>query len=194
MEVIAAADPASHVQFFADRAKGTASEDTGYLCAIPFSVPDLLAEAGVATGVLGWGIFNPYGPTLSFLALIGVPERLESLLYLTRMNPFQCQNLAYGIVPDLIKDDYLNDILDELLAKYSVGEFGLFSDSLPSFIVPLAPQIKFADLVHRGLAHVGHQNVHRECDLLRRIPNDPWLMATGMGRLVLLGHKKNKSL
>jgi hypothetical protein len=182
-EVIASLRPDSHIQFYADRAKETAREDTGCLCTTPLQVPDLTDEADHASGILAWGIFNPYGPTLSFLALIGVPEHPESLLYLTQMNPFQCTNLVYGLVPDSIRDGCLNEILDELLSEHSTGEFGLFSDCLPSFIMPLAPRIKFVDLVHKGLAHVGSEKVQRECVLLRRIPNDPWGMATEMLRV-----------
>jgi hypothetical protein len=118
-EVIASLRLDSHVQYYADKAKESAGEQTGYLCAVPLRVPELATEAKQATGILAWGIFNPYGPTLSFLALIRVPERLESLLYSTQMNPFQCQNLVYGVVPDSIEADYLTEILDELFSKYA---------------------------------------------------------------------------
>jgi hypothetical protein len=176
IEVIASLRPESHVQFYATKAGETASEDTGYLCATPLPVPDLVDDADQVTGILCWG--NPWGPTLSFLALIGVPKHPESLLYLTQMNPFQCQNLVFGVVPDSIRDSYLDHILDEVLSKYSAGEFGLFSDSLPSFILPLTSRVHFVDLVRKGLAHVRSEVVERECALLRRIPCDPWALAT----------------
>src|SRR4051794_39826875 len=87
MEVIASLRPESHVQFYAAKAKERANENTGYLCGTPLSVPDLIEDEEQATGLLSWGVFNPWEPTLSFLALIGVPEHPESLLYLTQMNP-----------------------------------------------------------------------------------------------------------
>jgi hypothetical protein len=182
-EVIASLTPDTHIQFYADRARETASEDTGYLCVTPVRVADLVTNADKASGILGWGIFNPYGPTFGLLARIEVPERPESLLYLTRMNPFQCENFVYGIFPDSIRQEYLNDILGELFSQYPTGEFGLFCDSLPSFIAPLAPRLEFSDLVHKGLAHIGPEKVKRECILLRRIPNDPWGIATEQLRL-----------
>jgi hypothetical protein len=183
MEVVASLRPESHVQFYAARAKETTTEDTGCLCGTPLPVPDLVDDAEQATGLLCWGLFNPWEPTLSFLALIGVPEHPESLLYLTQMNPFQYQNLVFGVIPDSIRDSYLDDILDEVLSKYSTGEFGLFSDSLPSFIVPLS-RVKIRDLVRKGLAHVGSEVVERESALLRRIPCDPWAMATELYSIV----------
>ena len=182
MEVIASLRPDSEIQYFADKARESSSEQTGCLCAVPLRAPELVLEANQAAGILAWGIFNPYGPSLNFLALIRVPEHLEYLLYSTQMNPFHCQNLVYGVVPVSIAD-YLTDILNELFSKYATGEFGLFSDSLPSFILPLSDQVNLADLVYRGLAHIGSQTVKLECQLLRRIPNDPWQMATEMQRM-----------
>jgi hypothetical protein len=182
MEVIASLAPESHLQFYAAKAKETTSEATGYLCATPLPVPALVDDADQAAGLLCWCIFNPWGPTLSLLALIGVPEHPESLLYLTQMNPFQRQNLVFGVVPDSIRDRYLNGILDEVLSKYSTGKFGLFSDSLPSFILPLTSRVKFVDLVRKGFAHVTSEVMERECTLLRRIPCDPWAMATELFR------------
>jgi hypothetical protein len=144
----------------------------------PRVVEDLLAGSEKVTGILCWGIFNPFGPTLGILALIGVPERHESLLYLTRINPFHCHNFVYGTVPDSIKDADLNNILVKLSSKHATGKFGVFSDSLPSFVVPLSSQFDFDAFVHTGLAHVGSENVRTHCELLRQIPNNPWVMAT----------------
>jgi hypothetical protein len=183
MEVIASISPSSHIQFYADKARETATADTGYLCLEPIHVhSDLVATADNATGILFWGIFNPYGPTLYFLSLVGVSEQAESLLYFTRVNPFQCQNLVYGIIPDSIRADYLNDIVDDLVTRHATGEFGLFPASLPSFLMPLSRGIAVYELTHKGFRHVSAEDVRTECELLRRIPNDPWKMATEMRR------------
>src|SRR4051794_30589154 len=58
MEVIASMRPDTHIQYYADKAGETASEQTGCLCAVPLRVPELATEASQATGILTWGIFN----------------------------------------------------------------------------------------------------------------------------------------
>ena len=61
-----------------------------------FSVEDM--EGGNLQGLIIAGIVNPFGPTLSFVATLGMSES-RPIIY-AMLNPFQCNVLHIGTYHD----------------------------------------------------------------------------------------------
>jgi hypothetical protein len=73
---------------------------TGPVAAVPVSEGELLAWG--ATGLFAWGVFNPYGPTLSFLGTVPSDTGGTDLLWFRTLNPF---HQAGWLIGTLAGDD-----------------------------------------------------------------------------------------
>lgn len=174
-EVIASMDPVTLVQHFAQRARHSATKESGYLCSDPFVVPPFLEEAPSCRGLVVWGIFNPYGPTLWGLVLIDVPGKGESLLYSVMLNPFNRKDEVYGLLPKGLTVDEITVIVRQLFHSHATGPHALMPDCLPSFVLPLKGR---EDLFCQGLSQITSAQVKATCARIQRKPNDPWGVAS----------------
>ena len=134
-EVIASMDPVTLAEHYAQRARPTATKQSGFLCSPPFSVRPFL-ESPSCTGLLEWGIFNPYGPTLWGLVLIDVPRKEESLLYSVMLNPLDRKDVVYGLIPHGLTLDEITVIVRQLFHCHHADPHALMPDCLPSFVMP----------------------------------------------------------
>jgi len=194
-EVIAAMAPETHIQHFADQARQTAGPGSGFLCETPLPARNLAEAAEKLIGIAAWGIFNPYGPTFSLLTLLPVPgssefeaerrafpsifaseEPHECLLHFSLLNPFHSEERIYGLVPGQYAKEYLGDILTELIRRYPTGDYALFPNCLPSFVMPMERMNDF-DFFCQGLSHIGAAEVTKARGRIERRPNDPWGIA-----------------
>ena len=180
-EVIASLNPVMLVHHFAQRARHSARKESGHLCAEPFVVRPFLEEAPSCAGLVVWGIFNPYGPTLWGLALIEVPQMGEHLLYLAMLNPFHREDRVYGLLPSRLSADELDTVLRRFFQRHARGPFALMSESLPSFVILRYTHGDWhhgGQVFREGLTHIPADDFVQFCKDETKCPNDPWGVAS----------------
>lgn len=93
------------------------------------------------TPVFGWGIFNPFGPTVTTLDLRRLPAEGGRLLQLTMRNPFVSRDTGYAIFPEapVVNRDTLDEALTELVTQNGSADYPLIAGDLPTHIL-LSPQ------------------------------------------------------
>lgn len=98
------------------------------------------------TPVFGWGIFNPFGPTVTTLDLRRLPAGGGLLLQLAMRNPFASRDTGYAIFPEppVVNRDGLDEALTELVRHNGSADYPLLTGSLPTHILlspesPIAP-------------------------------------------------------
>ncbi len=177
-EVIASTDPVTLAEHYAQRARPTATKQSGCLCSPPFSVRPFLEESSSCTGLLEWGIFNPYGPTLWGLVLIDVPSKEESLLFSVMLNPFDRKDVVYGLIPHGLTLDEITVIVRQLFHCHHADPHALVPDCLPSFVMPFHTCNAWSMVFREGLTHIAADEVTQFCRDEIECPNNPWGVAS----------------
>lgn len=158
------------------------SPETGYLG----PAVDLSQELVVAHGsveLLGWGIFNPNGPTMSTVRLCPIEGSSDLLLTCGHVHPFVPQYCAYGVLPKAIADDHghLFDVLKQLFRNNGAAERVLFNGApthvrVPKDRVLSAEQI--FELFWLAAQHWSAAAVESDCAMFEKHRGKPWARVT----------------
>ena len=103
----------------------------------PIKVNSSILKKGKSRPLFGWGIFNPYGPTISFIGILEDKNKTIELIYHFSFNPF---SQSAHIVGACDWDYSINQslLLHELIDKNGGDDFALFNKgSMPTFILNL---------------------------------------------------------
>jgi hypothetical protein len=114
----------------ADSLRPEATATTHYL--VPPQECEMAALASRFTPLVGWGIFNPFGPTTSYLALLDVPDRDDRLLLQRMQHPLTQRATLVGLLPATVSD--LMPTLRQLFRQNGAPEHSLVA-GLPSHIL-----------------------------------------------------------
>lgn len=87
--------------------------------------------------LIGWGIFNPYGPTIVTLALRAIANSSRYVLQLSWRHPVQSRELGYAVIPaGLIGDsEVVARVVAEVFKQNGSAEHPIMAGSLPSHIL-----------------------------------------------------------
>jgi hypothetical protein len=170
-----ASDP---VQAFADKARSTATEATNYLCE-PIDGCDEIGSAPDFIPLCAWGIFNPFGPTMTSVTLVSVPGGGEKLIFLRILHPMTPSAVVYGLLPpDVINDEEkLLSTLHTLFESNGSPECPLIL-GLPTHVIdiPGSPisqnQVKELLFLASQSAELG--DIEKSCESLAMYKVDPW--------------------
>jgi hypothetical protein len=119
----------------ADALRPHTTADPSYL-ASPRECP-MATMATRFVPLMGWGIFNPFGPTVSYLALIEVPDRDEQLLLQRMQHPMTEDAVVVGLLPTALAASAtgLLPTLHRLFGANGTPEHPLVGGSLPTHVV-----------------------------------------------------------
>jgi hypothetical protein len=169
----------------ADRLRDSVSPDGRYLVE-PVLGADFVGRAAKPQPLVAWGFFNPFGPTLSGLWLLDVPETEEKLVSYQTLNPFNQSWTVYGLLPRGAETTMLGQMLGELFARNGSSEEPLLG-SLPTHILhpdldveyelkPVLETTAIRVLFSRAVAQLEADQLDftSQCDLMRRFWASPW--------------------
>jgi hypothetical protein len=100
----------------------------------PVDVDQGIHQSCEPTELFAWGIFNPYGPTLSILSLLNHDESDASLVHNRMLNPFSRTSQVVAVVDKGISPEALTEFLADAFAQNEIGESCLVG-GLPSFLL-----------------------------------------------------------
>lgn len=163
---------------YANTARKTSTQSSLYLSQ-PIPHSEAAAQAIRFTPLAAWGIFNPFGPTVTSLFLIEVPTSQEQLLFLRMLHPFSPFAVIYGLLPKQVAQDegQLRKTLQRLFEINGSKEYPLMND-LPSLIKEIKESPISVTVLKELFFHVAvslrGQNLGETCDLLKKFKGDPW--------------------
>jgi|TARA_B100000315_G_C14567521_1_gene583738 hypothetical protein len=127
--------------------------------------------------LLCWGIFNPFGPTISFLGIAEDPDEKSELLFFRMFNPFAQENYIVGSC-DWDFDLDIGQLLEDVFEQNGNDDFVVIS-SLPTFIIPLDDSI--SNIIQQ-LFWIAYneieENLRESIDLINNNIDSPWDRAT----------------
>jgi len=148
----------------------------------PVDVNQEIHQSCKPTELFAWGIFNPYGPTLSILSLLNHDESDASLVHNRMVNPFSQTSQVVAVVDKGITQEALTELLSDAFAQNEFGESCLVG-GLPSFLL-FGQTRDTADLcLNCFQSHVAANDRMAEIldglETYRKYPGKPWDRATG---------------
>ncbi len=148
----------------------------------PVAVGNNIHQSCKPGELFAWGIFNPYGPTLSVLSLLNHDESDATLLHYRMLNPFSQKSSVLAVLDRGISSENLNDSIEDLFVYNQLGDCCLVG-SLPSFLLFGATQDTAKLALSCFQVHVENNDcmadVRDSLDSFRRFPGNPWDRATG---------------
>jgi hypothetical protein len=132
--------------------------------------------------LFAWGIFNPYGPTLSILSLLNHDDSDASLVHNRMLNPFSRTSEVVAVVEKGITQEALTEFLADAFAQNEIGESCLVG-GLPSFLLFGKTQDTVELCLNCFQSHVAENDRMSEIldglETYRKYPGNPWDRATG---------------
>jgi hypothetical protein len=170
-------DVQAEITTCAQSLRATATGSSNYL-GTPIECP-ALGSASAFTPVLAWALFNPFGPTMSAIHLVEVPNTKERIIFFRWLNPFATGATAYGLVPDAVAHDPKR-LLGVLMPVFErrIGEPAPVMPSLPTHvqILPESPlesgQVR--ELVLAAGKGSDSKALNTTMQRLRMYKGDPW--------------------
>lgn len=145
------------------------------------NVPDDIALRCNARELFGWGIFNPYGPTLSLLSLLEHSNSGLALVHHRQINPFAQSS---GIIAVTERSPSAKSLTDLMKAAFYQNHFGMANlvTEVPSLLLIGGPSGLSELCLHCFDAHFEANGrtpeVLEQLDRFRRFPGRPWDRAT----------------
>ncbi len=170
----------------ATAARAVADPETGLL-GNPFpNVSRALATAPESdvTQIIGFGIFNPYGPTMFSIDLIRVADTGEALIVSTMLNPFQSTATAYVLLPasSSVDPEPVGRCLTILAQRNGHPDAPILLGSAPTYVLFPRDSILTIDLLRKFtvglLAAAGVEGIGETADRLEQFKGRPWDRAT----------------
>jgi len=146
----------------------------------PLKIDSWMLDPPVLQPLMLYGIFNPFGPTLSSLSLIGLPDAEKRLIAFAMLNPFSQEYAAFGAVRgDPAQPNWVTTQPDLVATCQSIcrangsGDIHMIAGA-PTFIV-LTPGLDVGStlVLYRALLS-NADDLGTTVDSIRRHPNDPW--------------------
>lgn len=169
--------PASQIKKLADSLRPQLDPHTGLLpspstnyLALNASRPQDIKD------IVDWGIFNPYGPTLFTLTLVGSPLTSEYFIFQNTENPFTSTRKIYGLIrSDLVSNPQRLALILNALFRQAGSEIAGNTPSSVHFLPgsPLTPtQVK--EMFFQALLADPPTNLERDCEHLAAFKGRPW--------------------
>jgi hypothetical protein len=148
----------------------------------PIDVDQGIHQSCEPTELFAWGIFNPYGPTLSILSLLNHDDSNASLVHNRMLNPFSRTSEVVAVVDKGITQEALTEFLADAFAQNEIGE-SCFVGGLPSFLLFGKTQDTVELCLNCFQSHVAENDRMAEIldglETYRKYPGNPWDRATG---------------
>jgi hypothetical protein len=120
-----------------------------------------------------WGIFNPMGPTISFIGLLEDPAEKIELIFYRSFNPFSQSNFIVGACDWDVTIDQL-PLLEELFETNGNDEF-LITNSLPTFFINLDDSMdKMIDPLLWIVYQNSEEDLKEQIELINSNLGKPW--------------------
>jgi hypothetical protein len=100
----------------------------------PVEVDQHIHLSCTPTELFAWGIFNPYGPTLSMISLLNHDESEVALVHHRMLNPFLQESEVVAVVDSGASIEDSTECLMQLFAENTMGETCLIG-ALPTFLL-----------------------------------------------------------
>jgi hypothetical protein len=148
----------------------------------PVEVGQMIHQSCNPTELFAWGIFNPYGPTLSVLSLLKHDGSEAVLVHHRMLNPFSQTSDVLAVVDRDLSPEDLREFLSDVFAQNEIGDSGLVG-GLPSFLL-FGQNEDTAELCLTCFQNHIEENDRMEemlqdIESFRKFPGNPWDRATG---------------
>ena len=135
-----------------------------------------------STELFAWGIFNPYGPTLSVISLLNHDESEAALVHHRMLNPFSQLSGVVAVLDSDSEAEERDELLTKVCAQNEIGDSCLIG-GLPSFVLFGKTSGTVELCLSCFESHVAKNDRMRDVieDLarFRKFPGNPWDRATG---------------
>ncbi len=132
------------------------------------------------TDLVSWGIFNPFGPTMSSLVLVNSPETKEYFIFRHWNNPTSQAREIFGLIPEAVfkNKSWLVIILDQLFVQFNSEILGDPPTYVKFYRNAPIDQKDIKGMFFQALKTLDHEEFKRTCNLLETFQGDPWQRAS----------------
>lgn len=148
----------------------------------PVEVGQMIHQSCNPTELFAWGIFNPYGPTLSVISLLNHDESEAALVHHRMLNPFSQRSEVVAVLDSGSDAEERDELLAEVSAQNEIGDSCLIG-GLPSFLLfgetPDTIELCLSCFESHVAGNDRMREVIESLATFRKFPGNPWDRATG---------------
>lgn len=148
----------------------------------PVEVGQMIHKSCSPTELFAWGIFNPYGPTLSVISLLNHDESEAALVHHRMLNPFSQRSEVLAVLDSGSEAEERDELLTAVSAQNEIGDSCLIG-GLPSFVLFGETQETLLLCLKCFQSHIEENDRMKEVieslATFRKFPGKPWDRATG---------------
>lgn len=141
-----------------------------------------LSESPQIRLLFTWGIFNPFGPTISSFALVRPTNRTPWVLYYRMSHPNCRSDVACGLIKSANDTDKIAQLCRPVFAE-GTPTGTVLEICPPTFVLQPRPKVlpaqTVASLFKTSLQKSDHANLAADIESFRRFWLDPWKREEG---------------